>query len=67
MTRVLRVAMLGVLMLATAATSARSDENHYPSHSVRIVVPFAPGGVVDVMARQLAQKLSEGLGQKFYI
>ena len=67
MTRVLRVAMLGVLMLATAARAARSDENHYPSHSVRIVVPFAPGGVVDVMARQLAQKLSEGLGQQFYI
>ena len=39
----------------------------YPDHAVRIVNPFPPGGSVDVMARMLAQKLSEELGQQFIV
>jgi tripartite-type tricarboxylate transporter receptor subunit TctC len=34
---------------------------------VKMVAPFAPGGPVDVVARVLAPKLSEGLGQQFYV
>jgi tripartite-type tricarboxylate transporter receptor subunit TctC len=39
----------------------------YPAHAVRVIVPFAPGGQTDVIARLLSQKLSEHLGQQFYV
>lgn len=39
----------------------------YPSRSVRIIVPFAAGGGADAVARALAQKLSERMGQQFVV
>jgi tripartite-type tricarboxylate transporter receptor subunit TctC len=39
----------------------------YPSHPVKIVVPFPPGGSNDVVARIRAQKLTEQVGQTFLV
>jgi tripartite-type tricarboxylate transporter receptor subunit TctC len=39
----------------------------YPARPVRIIVPFAPGGAFDIMARLIGQWLSERLGQQFVI
>ena len=45
----------------------RSYSQSYPARAVRLINPFPPGGAVDVMARVLAQKLSENLGQQFVV
>jgi tripartite-type tricarboxylate transporter receptor subunit TctC len=39
----------------------------YPTRSVRMIVPFAPGGPTDLFARMIAPKLSEQMGQQFYV
>ena len=61
---VLAVALSAVAALAGGAADA---DDPYPSRSVRIVVPYAPGGAVDTVARKVAQKLSEQTGQQFLV
>ena len=51
-------------VMARAAQSAPSD---YPVKPVRMIVPFAPGASSDIVARMLAQKLAESMGQQFIV
>jgi tripartite-type tricarboxylate transporter receptor subunit TctC len=57
---------LAIFCLATgnaAAQSAAPDAGAYPSKPIRMVIPFPPGGGLDVLTRMVSQKLSESLGQ----
>lgn len=55
-------ALLGFLLLPQIACAQK-----YPDHPVRLIVPFGPGGVADVTARIVGEKLGEKLGQRFVI
>ncbi|MEJ8850916.1 tripartite tricarboxylate transporter substrate binding protein [Variovorax rhizosphaerae] len=52
---------------ALYATLGGAWADAYPSRTVTIIIPFPPGGTLDVVGRQLAQKLAEQTGQSFII
>src|ERR1043165_2975764 len=58
------VASLAVCLLALAQPAAAQT---YPSRPVTIVAPYAAGGGADLIARLMAQKLTERLGQSFVV
>jgi tripartite-type tricarboxylate transporter receptor subunit TctC len=68
-TKPLRRCLMRVLaaFFALILSGASAFAQAYPNKPVRVVVGFAPGGPTDVIARIVSQKLSENLGQQFYI
>lgn len=56
-----------IAVLASLAAAPGVFAQAYPSKPVKIIVPFAPAGPTDVMARILAQKWSESMGQQFVV
>jgi len=59
--------LLTAMLCLTAARGLAQTSGAYPSKPVRIIVPYAPGGATDIVARILADQMSKRLGQSFYV
>jgi tripartite-type tricarboxylate transporter receptor subunit TctC len=69
-TIVRRLVFSAALVLAGfgfAHNAATQSSSEYPARAVKIIVPFSAAGPTDVVARIIAQKLSESLGKQFYV
>jgi len=56
-----------VLSIVSVFHLPSANAQEYPNRVVKIIVPFAPGGPSDIIARLLSQKLSENLGKSFIV
>src|SRR5689334_18942256 len=64
--RALSFVVLAIALVCSACTPAVAAST-YPDKPVRLIVPFAPGGTIDVLGRIVGEKLSARLGQPFVI
>ncbi len=62
-----RMVLTSIAALSMALLSSHSYAQGWPQKPVTVIVPFAAGGNTDGIARMVAQKLSEGLGQQFVV
>ena len=59
----LRLLLCASVLLVSAGASAQA----FPTKPIRLIVPFAPGGSSEIVARSVAQELSKSLGQSVYV
>ncbi|MCW5605756.1 MAG: tripartite tricarboxylate transporter substrate binding protein [Burkholderiales bacterium] len=67
MKRLLRIAGCAAALAVASAGGNALAQQKYPLKPVRMIVPFAPGGGTDIMARIIAQSMSEALGQSVIV
>lgn len=62
-----KYAQAAIFLIATLGCWGATAQTPWPGKPVRIVVPFAPGGTTDILARALAPELSRAFGQSFIV
>ena len=60
-------ALTAAVVAVAFATAAQAADTKYPTKPIRVLVPFAPGGVVDTSTRILTNKITETLGWQFVV
>jgi len=61
--KTMRTILHAMLWLSLALTGLAQAAQDYPQRPIRVIVPWPPGGAVDLLARPIAQRLSQELGQ----
>ena len=64
-TNTIRISVLLIVFTIVSASSLCAAD--YPDRSVKVIVPLPPGGATDIVGRIVMQRLSERLGQQFFI
>ncbi len=67
MPTIVRIAAFCVALLFAGAIHQQAASSAYPDRTVKIIVPFPPGGPTDVIARLIGHKLAEKFGQQFIV
>jgi tripartite-type tricarboxylate transporter receptor subunit TctC len=67
MSGIARALAAAFLLIAAPASAQDADTKNYPSHTIRMIVPFPPGGPADTIARIVGAKMSEHWGQPVVI
>lgn len=61
------LAFAATALFAAAFGQAGAAQSAYPDRPVRMIVAFAPGGITDIIARLLSEKLTNSMGQSFFV
>jgi tripartite-type tricarboxylate transporter receptor subunit TctC len=63
----IKIVYSALLALVTAVTTAHAQSSKWPERPVRMIVPLAPGGGTDIIARLFAARLTKEFGQQFIV